>query len=190
MARAVTDRAFERRLAALANNREHGGALAGGRRGLEREGLRVTPAGRIVASPHPRSIGSALCNPHITTDYSESLLELVTPTFHGQRRAGAVPRRPASLRRAAARGGNALGRFHAGGDCRRARNTDRPVRALAPRALQGSLSARTADALWRPDAGDRRRALQLFLPGAILAVVGRPAGLASARHRVRVGALF
>ncbi len=81
MARAVTDRAFERRLAALANNREHGGALAGGQRGLEREGLRVTPAGRIAASAHPRAFGSALCNPHITTDYSEALLELVTPTF-------------------------------------------------------------------------------------------------------------
>jgi glutamate--cysteine ligase len=77
----VTDRAFGRRLAALANNREHGGALVGGRRGLEREGLRVTPAGRIAASGHPRAFGSALCNPHITTDYSEALLELVTPTF-------------------------------------------------------------------------------------------------------------
>jgi len=77
----MTDRAFERRLAALANNREHGGALAGGLRGLEREGLRVTPAGRIAASGQPRAFGSALCNPHITTDYSEALLELVTPTF-------------------------------------------------------------------------------------------------------------
>jgi glutamate--cysteine ligase len=81
MARAVTDRAFERRLAALANNREHGGALVGGLRGLEREGLRVTPAGRVATSGQPRPFGSALCNPHITTDYSEALLELVTPTF-------------------------------------------------------------------------------------------------------------
>jgi len=53
MARAVTDRAFERRLAALANNREHGGALVGGLRGLEREGLRVSPAGRVAASGQP-----------------------------------------------------------------------------------------------------------------------------------------
>ncbi len=81
MARVMTDRAFERRLAALANNREHGAALAGGRRGLEREGLRVTPAGHIATSPHPAALGSALCNPHITTDFSEALLELVTPTF-------------------------------------------------------------------------------------------------------------
>lgn len=81
MARAVTDRAFERRLAALANNREHGSALLGGKRGVEREGLRVTPRGRVSANGQPRSFGSALCNPHITTDYSEALLELVTPTF-------------------------------------------------------------------------------------------------------------
>ena len=81
MVRAVTDRAFERRLAALANTREYGAALAGGLRGIERESLRTTPAGRVAASPHPRAYGSALCNPHITTDYSEALLELVTPTF-------------------------------------------------------------------------------------------------------------
>ena len=81
MARAVIDRVFERRLAALVNTREHGAALAGGRRGLEREGLRITPEGRVSARAHPQALGSALCNPHITTDYSESLLELVTPTF-------------------------------------------------------------------------------------------------------------
>ena len=41
----------------------------------------MTPAGRVAASGHPRALGSALCNPHITTDFSEALLELVTPTF-------------------------------------------------------------------------------------------------------------
>src|SRR5258706_2437391 len=80
MARAAVDRLFERRLAALVNRRERG-ALAGGRRGLEREGMRVTPAGRVSARRHPRALGSALCNPHITTDFSEALLELVSPTF-------------------------------------------------------------------------------------------------------------
>lgn len=75
------DREFERRLAALANSRERSGGLAKGLRGLERETLRVTAGGRIASSPHPRQLGSALTNPHITTDYSEALLELVTPTF-------------------------------------------------------------------------------------------------------------
>jgi glutamate--cysteine ligase len=74
------DRVFEKRLAALINSGERG-ALQGGRRGVEKESLRVTPEGRIATSPHPISLGSALTNDHITTDYSEALIELVTPTF-------------------------------------------------------------------------------------------------------------
>jgi glutamate--cysteine ligase len=74
------DRVFERRLAALSNSREQQ-LLAHGSRGLERESLRVTPDGRIAQTPHPAALGSALTNPHITTDYSEALTELVTPTF-------------------------------------------------------------------------------------------------------------
>lgn len=74
------DREFERRMAALLN----GGSTAvvrAGRRGIEKESLRVTAQGHIAATPHPRGLGSALTHPSITTDYSESLLELVTPTF-------------------------------------------------------------------------------------------------------------
>jgi len=47
--------------------------------GLERECLRVAPDGVIAFTPHPRALGSALTHPWITTDYSEALLELVTP---------------------------------------------------------------------------------------------------------------
>ena len=74
------DRAFERRLAALVNG---GGArlLQGGLRGVEKESLRVTPDGRIATTPHPPALGSALTNSQFTTDYSEALIELVTPTF-------------------------------------------------------------------------------------------------------------
>ncbi len=74
------DRAFERRLSALVNSGEPG-VLQGGRKGVEKESLRVTPAGRIAHTPHPRALGSALTNEHITTDFSESLIELVTPAF-------------------------------------------------------------------------------------------------------------
>ena len=81
MAASGIDRVFERRVAAVINSREQR-QLLGGRRGLERESLRVTPDGRIAQTPHPQALGSALANPHITTDYSESLLELVTPTFN------------------------------------------------------------------------------------------------------------
>lgn len=80
MPRPGIDRVFERRLAALVN----GGTsrlLAGGRKGVEKESLRVDPAGMLATTPHPRALGSALTNGLITTDYSEALIELVTPTF-------------------------------------------------------------------------------------------------------------
>jgi len=41
----------------------------------------VLPGGTLAHTPHPRLLGSALTNEHITTDYSESLIELVTPAF-------------------------------------------------------------------------------------------------------------
>jgi len=49
-------------------------------RGIEKEGLRVDGAGKLAVTPHPAILGSALAHPHITTDYSESLLELITGT--------------------------------------------------------------------------------------------------------------
>jgi len=56
-------------------------ALHGRKVGLEKESLRVDRDGLIVQSRHPRGLGSALTHPSITTDYSEALLELVTPPF-------------------------------------------------------------------------------------------------------------
>ncbi len=76
----LSDRAFEKRLAGVINSRARG-ALQGGLKGVERESLRVTPAGQISSAPHPRALGSALTNEHVTTDYSEALIELVTPPF-------------------------------------------------------------------------------------------------------------
>jgi glutamate--cysteine ligase len=74
------DRIFERRLAGVINARAPG-VLQGGLKGVERESLRVTPKGLISKAPHPKALGSALTNEHITTDYSEALVELVTPPF-------------------------------------------------------------------------------------------------------------
>ena len=48
-------------------------------RGLEKESLRVAPEGTLATSPHPKALGSALTHPRITTDYSEALLEFITP---------------------------------------------------------------------------------------------------------------
>ena len=57
--------------------------LAGIRRGIEKEGLRVLPNGDLALTPHPAALGSALTHPHITTDYSESQIELITGAHHG-----------------------------------------------------------------------------------------------------------
>ncbi len=80
MSRPGIDRVFERRLSALVNSGQPQ-ILQGGRKGVEKESLRVRPDGTLAQTAHPRSLGSALTNVHITTDYSESLIELVTPAF-------------------------------------------------------------------------------------------------------------
>jgi glutamate--cysteine ligase len=52
--------------------------LTGMLRGIEKEGLRALPDGTLALTPHPAGLGSALTHPHITTDFSESQLELIT----------------------------------------------------------------------------------------------------------------
>jgi len=52
--------------------------LKGIRRGIEKESLRVRRDGALAVSPHPAALGSALTHPNITTDFSESQLELIT----------------------------------------------------------------------------------------------------------------
>ncbi len=49
------------------------------RRGVEKESLRIDQDGILAQTPHPLALGSTLTHPHITTDYSEALLEFVTP---------------------------------------------------------------------------------------------------------------
>ncbi|MGI9324222.1 MAG: glutamate--cysteine ligase [Pseudomonadales bacterium] len=46
--------------------------------GIEKESLRVAPNGALSAATHPQALGSALTHPHITTDFSEAQLELIT----------------------------------------------------------------------------------------------------------------
>ena len=52
--------------------------LAALQRGIEKESLRVTPAGELARTPHPKALGSPLTHPNITTDFSEAQLELIT----------------------------------------------------------------------------------------------------------------
>lgn len=53
--------------------------LQGMQRGIEKESLRMQANGYLAQTPHPQALGSALTHPHITTDYSEALMELITP---------------------------------------------------------------------------------------------------------------
>ena len=66
----------------LARLAEHLHLITAIRRGIEKEGLRTDAQGRLAMTPHPRALGSTLTNPHITTDYSEALLELITRPHH------------------------------------------------------------------------------------------------------------
>ena len=53
--------------------------FAGRNVGLEKETLRVAASGDISQKDHPEALGRALTHPYITTDFSEALLEMVTP---------------------------------------------------------------------------------------------------------------
>ena len=56
------------------------------KRGIEKESLRVRPDGHLAQTPHPDALGSALAHQWITTDYSEALLEFITPAFQDLKR--------------------------------------------------------------------------------------------------------
>jgi glutamate--cysteine ligase len=57
--------------------------LQGMRRGLEKESLRALADGSVALTPHPVALGAALTHPHITTDFSESQVELITGVHAG-----------------------------------------------------------------------------------------------------------
>ena len=64
---------LEKRLSSLAPQ-----VLAGLRRGVEKEGLRTRPDGALALTAHAPGLGSPLTHPNVTTDFSESQLELIT----------------------------------------------------------------------------------------------------------------
>ena len=72
------------RLDAL-DKRQHKAALANIKRGIERETLRITSAGQLAQTGHPKALGSTLTHPTITTDYAEALLEFITPVSRSVR---------------------------------------------------------------------------------------------------------
>ncbi|MFD0960473.1 bifunctional glutamate--cysteine ligase GshA/glutathione synthetase GshB [Paenibacillus chungangensis] len=49
--------------------------------GLEKENARVDHEGKLALTPHPEAFGSKTENPYIQTDFSESQIEMITPSF-------------------------------------------------------------------------------------------------------------
>ena len=49
--------------------------------GIEWESLRAKEDGQLSLTPHPAIFGDKLTNPVVTTDFSESQIEIITPTF-------------------------------------------------------------------------------------------------------------
>ena len=47
--------------------------------GLEKESIRVDKNGKLAQTPHPKVFGNKLKHPYITTDFSESQVEMITP---------------------------------------------------------------------------------------------------------------
>ena len=70
---------FDTRLSAIIT--AGGDLLRGGSKGIEKESLRIHADGSLSELPHPVGLGSALTNRYITTDFSEALLEFITPAF-------------------------------------------------------------------------------------------------------------
>ncbi len=69
---------LQRRLQAFSAER-----LRAMRRGIEKESLRSLPGGQLALTPHPAALGAPLTHPRITTDFSESQLELITGVHAG-----------------------------------------------------------------------------------------------------------
>ncbi len=78
MSQNIKNSVFQHRISLLATA-DFEEALATSKIGLEKESLRMSPEGGISQTSHPKSLGSALTNPQITTDFSEALMELITP---------------------------------------------------------------------------------------------------------------
>jgi len=72
------DRLLDQRLTRLRAADAHT-LLQGRLLGLEKETLRMAPDGYIAQTRHPAALGAALTHPYLTTDYSEALLEFITP---------------------------------------------------------------------------------------------------------------
>ena len=57
-------------------------SLINGKFGIEKENVRVDKEGKMAHTPHPGILGDKFRHPYITTDFSESQVEMITPPLH------------------------------------------------------------------------------------------------------------
>ena len=60
-------------------NKSKSPKLFSGGFGFEKENIRVNSKGELALTPHPKIFGNKRLHPYITTDFSESQIELITP---------------------------------------------------------------------------------------------------------------
>lgn len=63
----------------LIQNDKLANRLLEGKFGVEKENVRVDQDGKLALTPHPEALGDKNSHPYITTDFSESQVEMVTP---------------------------------------------------------------------------------------------------------------
>lgn len=64
-----------------------GADIKKGRFGIEKESVRVNENGELATTPHPEIFGEKTENPYITVDFSESQIEMITPTVNSVEKA-------------------------------------------------------------------------------------------------------
>lgn len=64
-----------------------GADIKKGRFGIEKESVRVNENGELAITPHPEIFGEKTENPYITVDFSESQIEMITPTVNSVEKA-------------------------------------------------------------------------------------------------------
>ncbi|MNE40931.1 Glutathione biosynthesis bifunctional protein GshAB [compost metagenome] len=72
---------LNQKLIQLLINKKLNNDLLRGQFGLEKENVRVDQDGKLALTPHPKAFGNKMDNPYIQTDFSESQIEMITPTF-------------------------------------------------------------------------------------------------------------
>ena len=125
----------------------------------------MRPDGTLATTPHPARLGSALTHPHITTDFSEAQLELITGV-HGS--ADACLDELTAIHQAVYRAiGDEL-LWCASMPCRfrRTSHPDRPLRQLQRRPRQDRVSDGPFASLRQAHADDLRHPLQLLVARA------------------------